>query len=48
MALFAALRRVLGGDLPIVAEDLGILTPGVYALLEQTGFPGTEGAAICV
>lgn len=42
MALFAALRRALGGDLPIVAEDLGILTPGVYALLEQTGFPGMK------
>jgi 4-alpha-glucanotransferase len=28
--------------LPIIAEDLGTITPGVERLLEQTGFPGMK------
>ncbi len=28
------------GDLPIVAEDLGIITPDVHALRDRFGFPG--------
>lgn len=39
MALFDALANALG-DLPIIAEDLGIITPEVNALRERTGFPG--------
>ena len=38
-ALFAALKEKLG-DLPIIAEDLGLITREVDALREQFGFPG--------
>src|SRR6185503_141027 len=38
-ALFEALREALG-DLPIVAENLGVITPAVEALRDQLGFPG--------
>jgi 4-alpha-glucanotransferase len=38
-ALFDALAAALG-VLPIVAEDLGIITPDVTALREACGFPG--------
>ena len=38
-ALFAALQEKLG-DLPIIAEDLGMITREVDALREQFGFPG--------
>ena len=38
-ALFEALRSGLG-DLPIVAENLGVITPEVESLREQFGFPG--------
>jgi len=37
--LFLALVDSLG-SLPIIAEDLGIITPDVEDLLQQTGFPG--------
>lgn len=37
--LFKAVKKALG-DLAIVAEDLGLITPDVHALLEKTGFPG--------
>jgi 4-alpha-glucanotransferase len=37
--LFQALQRELG-TLPIVAEDLGVITPEVTALRERFGFPG--------
>ena len=37
--LFEALRAALG-DLPIVAEDLGVITPEVEALRDGFGFPG--------
>jgi 4-alpha-glucanotransferase len=37
--LFEKLRTALGG-LPLVAEDLGLITPDVIALREQTGLPG--------
>lgn len=30
------------GPLPLIAEDLGYLTPAVRALLAQTGFPGMD------
>ena len=38
-ALFEALRTALGA-LPIVAENLGVITPEVEALRERFGFPG--------
>ena len=37
--LFEALERALG-NLPIVAENLGVITPEVEALRQQFGFPG--------
>ena len=37
--LFTAIRDTLG-DLPIIAEDLGVITPDVVALREEFGFPG--------
>lgn len=40
MALFNAFKREFGETLPIIAEDLGLLTPEVYELLENSGFPG--------
>ena len=38
-ALFDALRTRFG-RLPLVAEDLGYITPAVYALRRRYGFPG--------
>ena len=38
-ALFEAIERALG-RLPIVAENLGLITPAVEALRERFGFPG--------
>jgi 4-alpha-glucanotransferase len=37
--LFDTLRETLG-ELPIIAEDLGVITPEVNALRERFGFPG--------
>lgn len=39
MELFNVLREKLG-ELPIIAEDLGFLTPTVKRLLSDSGFPG--------
>lgn len=39
LELFAAMRRELGA-LPIVVEDLGVITPEVHALREACGFAG--------
>jgi len=38
-ALFEALEAALG-DLPLIAEDLGLITPDVEALRDQLGLPG--------
>jgi 4-alpha-glucanotransferase len=38
-ALFTAIHKTLG-ELPIIAEDLGVITPDVVALREEFGFPG--------
>ena len=38
-AIFEALRSALG-QLPIVAEDLGVITPDVVALRDRHGIPG--------
>jgi 4-alpha-glucanotransferase len=37
--LFTAIRKTLG-ELPIIAEDLGVITPDVVALRDDFGFPG--------
>jgi 4-alpha-glucanotransferase len=37
--LFTAIRKTLG-ELPIIAEDLGVITPDVIELREEFGFPG--------
>jgi 4-alpha-glucanotransferase len=37
--LFNAIRRALG-ELPIIAEDLGVITPDVENLRDDLGFPG--------
>jgi len=37
--LFARIKEVLG-ELPIIAEDLGVITPDVEALRDSFGFPG--------
>ncbi|NTW01460.1 MAG: 4-alpha-glucanotransferase, partial [Oscillochloris sp.] len=39
--IFNHLRDALG-ELPIIAEDLGLITPEVNALREQFGFPGMK------
>ncbi len=36
---FKAIREALG-ELPIIAEDLGVITPDVVALRDEFGFPG--------
>ena len=38
-ALFKAIRKALG-ELPIIAEDLGVITPDVEKLRDDFGFPG--------
>ena len=38
-ALFAAVHQSLG-QLPLIAEDLGMITPEVMALRDRFGFPG--------
>lgn len=37
--IFAAIRTALG-DVPFIAEDLGVITPDVVTLRESLGFPG--------
>lgn len=40
--LFDALKAEFGADLPIIAEDLGVITPAVRKMLSGTGFPGMK------
>lgn len=40
MDLFTALRGALGADLPLIAEDLGVITPDVEALRDGLELPG--------
>ncbi len=42
MELFSALFSQFGENMPIIAEDLGFLTPPVRKLLADTGFPGMK------
>ncbi len=37
--LFRAVEQALG-ELPVIAEDLGVITPAVYALRDELGLPG--------
>lgn len=41
MDLFNHIKKELG-DVNIIAEDLGILSPGVIDLLNETGYPGMK------
>jgi 4-alpha-glucanotransferase len=38
-AVFRAAEHALGG-LPVIVEDLGVITPDVHALRDELGFPG--------
>jgi 4-alpha-glucanotransferase len=40
--LFKALQKALGDDLPIIAEDLGLITPPVEALRDAFALPGMK------
>lgn len=40
--LFDVLKAEFGTDLPIIAEDLGVITPAVRKMLDSTGFPGMK------
>lgn len=43
MELFTKLQQHFGAEkLPIIAEDLGFLTPSVLKLLKDSGFPGMK------
>jgi 4-alpha-glucanotransferase len=39
---FNAVKANLGDDLPIIAEDLGVITPDVTALRDQFALPGMK------
>jgi 4-alpha-glucanotransferase len=39
--VFAAIQRHLG-DVPVIVEDLGVITPDVVSLRETLGFPGMK------
>ncbi len=41
IAFFQAVEKAIGKQ-NIIAEDLGFLTPSVYEMLEETGFPGMK------
>ena len=40
--LFLAMQKKFGKDLPIIAEDLGLITEDVEQLRDQFGFPGMK------
>ena len=40
--LFLAIEKALGDDLPIIAEDLGVITPEVEKLRDRFRFPGMK------
>ena len=42
MALFEAIQADLGPDIPIIAEDLGVITPAVEALRDTFDLPGMK------
>lgn len=46
LELFRCAQEELG-DLPLIAEDLGYLTPAVRALVGECGFPGMDVLEFC-
>ena len=40
--LFLAMQKAIGDDLPIIAEDLGLITDDVEELRDAFGFPGMK------
>ncbi len=40
--LFKVFKEEFGNELPIIAEDLGVITPAVRKLLDYTAFPGMK------
>ncbi|MBR6533497.1 MAG: 4-alpha-glucanotransferase [Clostridia bacterium] len=42
IAFFKAIEGELGKNLPIIAEDLGFLTPAVLKMLKKSGYPGMK------
>ena len=40
--LFDSFKKEFGKKMPIIAEDLGIITPAVRKMLKNTGFPGMK------
>ena len=42
MNLFRELKKEFGEDVPIIAEDLGFLTPKIHRMLSRCGFPGMK------
>lgn len=42
MSLFNEFKKEFGENLPIIAEDLGLLTPAVVKMLKKSGFPGMK------
>lgn len=42
IALFNEFKKEFGENLPIIAEDLGFLTPEVLKMVKKTGFPGMK------
>ncbi len=38
--LFKVIEQEIGSDVPIIAEDLGVITEDVTELLDELGFPG--------
>jgi 4-alpha-glucanotransferase len=44
--LFKTIKKELG-ELPIIAEDLGVMTPAVEDLRDSFQFSGDENIAVC-
>lgn len=42
IAFFKEMEKHFGGNLPIIAEDLGFLTDAVYKMLKNSGYPGMK------
>jgi len=42
MAFFRAVYKAFGRDCPLIAEDLGHITPAVRKLIRQSGLPGMK------
>ena len=42
LEFFTSIKKTLGGDIRIIAEDLGNLTPRIRKMLKDSGFPGMQ------